>query len=285
MTGSRLRCHPTHSFSQQLTRLRTLTHANNNLSTWLGLLKTPHSTRAGRSGCMLARCEVNRLETDRKSGAGGALRALMGSLIILKHTRLGRPAKCARASELVFKLILNLPDGRFQVDIVWRTSIPPRRFQPSTRLQIDSASAGPRSRPEIFEFAQRSNSMWMIQIRERSRGLSIALHAIASAITYLASVALAQLVASAHHLVVDPNVDPFSPMPTLTNLVLYHRNSHMLQHFRPQLGACISWASYNSKSMSARRIVGMQMGRDFPSDGVREGHDLYLAGKKAAGGG
>lgn len=55
--------------------------------------------------------------------------------------------------------------------------------------------------------------------------------------THLAGVALALLVAGAHHLVVDPDVDALASVPTLANLILYHRNCNMLQNFGPQLGS------------------------------------------------
>lgn len=42
-----------------------------------------------------------------------------------------------------------------------------------------------------------------------------------------------KLMTSAHHLLMDPDVDPTLPVPGFTDCILDHRDCNVLQHFWP----------------------------------------------------
>lgn len=57
----------------------------------------------------------------------------------------------------------------------------------------------------------------------------------------LAGVLASLIVARAHHLVVDDNVNPVGSMPPLANAIVYYRNVHRLQSLWPQSRTCGKW--------------------------------------------
>lgn len=70
---------------------------------------------------------------------------------------------------------------------------------------------------------------------------------------YLTSIPATKLISGAHHLVMDTYINPSFPMPSLTNWVLYHRNSYMLKDFWPQFW---SFDSVKCKKEGSSQVIG-----------------------------